>query len=63
MPERIAYSDQNGYDVETYAQIYNCLGFLMQVEVEAASAIIQAAKIGKRSSLNMNQFAFGGEEN
>ena len=28
MPELIVYSDQNGYDIETYIQIYNCMGFL-----------------------------------
>ena len=44
MPELIVYSDQNGYDVETYIQIYNCLGFLMQVEVETVNAVIHAAK-------------------
>ncbi len=44
MPELITYSDANGYDVETYIQIYNCLGFLMQVEIETVSAIIHQAK-------------------
>jgi len=44
MPELVVYSDANGYDVETYIQIYNCLGFLMQVEVETVSAIIHNAK-------------------
>ena len=44
MPELIVYSDANGYDVETYIQLYNCLGFLMQVEVEAVAAIIHNAK-------------------
>jgi len=44
MPELIVYSDANEYDVETYIQIYNCLGFLMQVEVEAVAAIIHNAK-------------------
>lgn len=44
MPELIVYSDQNGYDVETYIQIYNCMGFLMQVEVETVSKIIWNAK-------------------
>lgn len=44
MPELIVYSDQNGYDVETYIQIYNCMGFLMQVEIETVNAIIHAAK-------------------
>ena len=44
MPELVVYSDANGYDVETYIQIYNCLGFMMQVEVETVSAIINKAK-------------------
>lgn len=44
MPELITYSDENSYDVETYIQIYNCLGFLMQVEIETVSAIIHSAK-------------------
>ena len=44
MPEIVVYSDKNGYDVETYIQLYNCLGFLMQIEVESVSAIIHNAK-------------------
>ena len=44
MPELVVYSDANGYDVETYIQIYNCLGFLMQVEIEAIAGIIHNAK-------------------
>ena len=44
MPELILYSDQNGYDVETYIQIYNCAGFLMQVEAEYISRVIWNAK-------------------
>ena len=44
MPEIIQYSDLNGYDVETYIQIFNCLGFLMQVEVESVIRIIHEAK-------------------
>ncbi len=44
MPELIVYSDENGYDVQTYIQIYNCLGFMMQVEIETVAAIIHAAK-------------------
>jgi len=44
MPELIVYSDQNGYDVESYIQIYNCLGFLMQVEIEGIHRIIWNAK-------------------
>ena len=44
MPELILYSDVNGYDVETYIQIYNCMGFLMQIEIETISRIIHNAK-------------------
>ena len=44
MPELIVYSDQNEYDVQTYIQIYNCMGFMMQVEIETVNQIIQSAK-------------------
>ena len=44
MPEIILYCDENGYDVETYIQIYNCMGFLMQVEIETVAQIIHNAK-------------------
>lgn len=44
MPELVVYSDQNGYDVETYIQIYNPMGFLMQVEVETVAHIIHHAQ-------------------
>jgi hypothetical protein len=44
MPELIIYSDQNGYDVETYIQLYNCMGFLMQIEVEYINNVIWNAK-------------------
>lgn len=44
MPELIVYSDANNYDVETYVQIYNCLGFMMQVEIETVASIINHAK-------------------
>jgi hypothetical protein len=44
MPEIIQYSDLNNYDVETYIQIFNCLGFMMQVEVESVIRIIHEAK-------------------
>ena len=44
MPELITYSDDNGYDIETYIQIYNCMGFLMQVEVETVARMINNAK-------------------
>ena len=44
MPELVVFSDLNGYDVETYIQIYNCAGFLMQVEIEYVHAIIWNAR-------------------
>lgn len=44
MPELAVYCDENCYDVETYIQIYNCMGFLMQVEVETVAGIIHNAK-------------------
>ncbi|MBQ8971962.1 MAG: hypothetical protein IJ074_02640 [Clostridia bacterium] len=44
MPELVLYSDENGYDVETYIQLYNCMGFLMQVEAETVCQIIHHAK-------------------
>ena len=44
MPEVLQYTDWNEYDVETYIQIFNCMGFLMQVEVENVARIIHAAK-------------------
>lgn len=45
MPELVLYSDAHPeYDVQTYIQIYNCMGFLMQIEVEGVRRIIQNAK-------------------
>jgi hypothetical protein len=44
MPELVIYSDKNDYDVETYIQIYNCAGFLMQIEVEYVNKVIWNAR-------------------
>lgn len=44
MPELVLYSDKNEYDVQTYIQIYNCVGFMMQIEIEGVRAIIENAK-------------------
>ena len=45
MPELVVYSDNHPeYDVQTYIQIYNCMGFLMQIEVEGVRRIIENAK-------------------
>ena len=44
MPEVIQFADENGYDAETYIQIYNAAGFLMQIEVETIHRVIWNAK-------------------
>jgi len=44
MPEAIIYADESKLDVETYISIYNSMGFLMQVEVDWISKVIQNAK-------------------
>ena len=44
MPEIITYADENSYDVETYVQIYNAIGFMMQVEIECVHQLIWRAK-------------------
>jgi hypothetical protein len=44
MPEAVTYADKTGVDVETYIQIYNAAGFLMQVEADWVMRIIQNAQ-------------------
>jgi len=44
MPEAIIYADKTGLDVESYTQLYNSLGFLMQVEADWIMKTIQKAK-------------------
>ena len=44
MPESIIYADAQDADVETYIQIYNADGFLMQVEADWVMRIINQAK-------------------
>jgi len=44
MPESVVYADKMGADVETYIQIYNSAGFLMQVEADWVMRVIQEAK-------------------
>ena len=56
MPELITYSDDNEYDVQTYIQIYNCMGFMMQVEIETVAAIINNAK---KPVMTIKPFAAG----
>ena len=43
MPESVVYADRQGADVETYIQIYNAAGFLMQVEADWVQRIIANA--------------------
>lgn len=44
MPESVVYADRTGADVETYIQLYNAAGFLMQVEADWVMRIINGAK-------------------
>ena len=44
MPESIIYADAQEADVETYIQMYNGIGFLMQVESDWVMRIISKAK-------------------
>ncbi len=43
MPETIIYADKMDADIETYIQIYNSAGFLMQVEADWIMKIIREA--------------------
>ena len=44
MPEGVIYADRHHEDIETYIQIYNAAGFLMQVEADWVMHIIHEAK-------------------
>ena len=44
MPEAVTISDSSGADVETYIQIYNAAGFLMQVEADWVMRVIRNAQ-------------------
>lgn len=44
IPESVIYADRQGADVETYIQIFNAAGFLMQVEPDWVLNVIQQAK-------------------
>ncbi len=44
MPETVVYADETGVDVESYIQIYNATGFLMQVETDWVMKIINNAQ-------------------
>ncbi len=56
MPEVLIYSDLSNYDIQTYIQIYNCMGFLMQVEIEYISKVINNAK---KPVMTIKPFAAG----
>jgi hypothetical protein len=43
MPESVVYADKTGADVDTYIQIYNAAGFMMQVEADWVQRIIANA--------------------
>lgn len=44
MPEAVIYADRMGADIETYIQLYNSAGFLMQVEADWVMKVIREAK-------------------
>jgi hypothetical protein len=44
MPETVIYADKMNADVETYIQIYNSAGFLMQVEADWVMRVISEAE-------------------
>lgn len=44
MPESVIIADKTGADVETYIQLYNAAGFLMQVEADWVMNIIRNAQ-------------------
>ena len=43
MPEAIVFADRQKADIETYIQIYNAAGFLMQVETDWVMRTISEA--------------------
>jgi hypothetical protein len=44
MPESVIYADSTDADVETYIQLYNAAGFLLQVEADWVMRVIRNAK-------------------
>lgn len=44
VPETVKYADATHADVETYIQIYNAIGFLMQLEVDWVMRVIRDAQ-------------------
>ncbi|HEU0295487.1 MAG TPA: hypothetical protein VFR47_22300 [Anaerolineales bacterium] len=56
MPEAVIYADAMGADVETYIQIYNAAGFLMQVEADWVMRVIRHAQ---KPVMTIKPFAAG----
>jgi len=56
MPESVIYADKMEADVETYIQMYNAAGFLMQVEIDWIMRIIRNAK---KPVMTIKPFAAG----
>ncbi len=56
MPEVPVYADRTELDVGTYIQIYNALGFLMQIEIDWVHRMIRNAK---RPVIAIKPFAGG----
>lgn len=45
MPEVLQYSTEQGYDIGGCIQIYNCMGFLMQLEIETVQRLIWESRV------------------
>lgn len=56
MPESLIYADESNLDVETYISLYNSMGFLMQVEVDWISRIINNSQ---KPVMTIKPFAAG----
>ncbi len=56
MPEAVIYADAMNADIETYIQIYNAAGFLMQVEADWVMRVITEAK---KPVMTIKPFAAG----
>ena len=56
MPESTIYADKMEADVETYIQMYNAAGFLMQVEIDWIMRVIRNAK---KPVMTIKPFAAG----
>jgi hypothetical protein len=56
MPESPIYADESDLDVETYIQLYNAAGFLMQIEVDWVHRMIWNCK---KPVMTIKPFAAG----